>query len=228
MHEPWVESFASFLHDMGEAPSGHRLFRHDTTEHFIPGNCYWGPKAPRKAAPPQFRGMVAGRLTVLEPIDGDDATATLWRARCECGNDTEVLTSSLKQRSRQSCGCLAIEHRFRTHGATTGKRPTKAYRTWSALRQRLVVKMLEQPEIVRRRAAKFDSRWATFEGFFDDLGDAPDEAYLLVRIDDAAGYVNGNCVWYPKERMIQVNGGWAAKERQDLLAVAKASGLAAA
>lgn len=229
MHEPWQLSFTEFLRDMGEAPPGHRLFRHDTTEHFIPGNCYWAPKAERKAAPlPQYRGMVVGRLTVMEPIDGDDVTASTWRARCECGGEVNVSTTSMKLRSRQSCGCLAVDNQFRTHGATSGGRPTKAYKTWSALRQRLVLKFVDQPEYAKRRADKFDSQWSTFEAFVADVGDAPDDGHLLVRIEDAAGFVRGNCIWYPKARMVQVGGGWVAKDRMDLLAMAKSAGLAAA
>lgn len=50
-------------------------------------------------------GMRSGRLVAVEPTDMKRRNATLWRCRCDCGN--EFLTEAYKIRSQtvSSCGC---------------------------------------------------------------------------------------------------------------------------
>lgn len=224
MYEPWVASFPRFLADMGEAPPGYRLLRRDPMADFVPGNCYWGPK-PKRAPLPSLRGVVVGRLTIVEPVDGNDESATVWRAQCSCGTVIELAAHIARTRSRRSCGCLVLDKKSTTHGATVGGRPTRAYKMWSSLRQRLVLKFLDLPPIAKKRAPKFDPRWESFEAFYEDLGDPPDDGHLLTLVHEPAGYVSGNCLWYPKSRMVQFKGGWAAMDQDELLAAARAAGL---
>ncbi|MEN8719045.1 hypothetical protein [Marivita sp.] len=200
MHEPWVASFPRFLADMGEAPPGYRLLRHDPMGDFIPGNCYWGPK-PERAPLPSLRGVVVGRLTILEPVDGSEESAAVWRAQCSCGTVIELATHIARTRSRHSCGCIALDKKSTTHGATVGGRPTRAYKMWSSLRQRLVLKYVDLPPIAKKRAPKFDPRWESFEAFYEDLGDPPDDGYLLTRVDECALRTYAQCSSRP-ERMV--------------------------
>lgn len=50
-------------------------------------------------------GQVFGKLTALEPA-GKRGRDTVWRCRCECGNEAIVRTRDLRSGSVKSCGCL--------------------------------------------------------------------------------------------------------------------------
>lgn len=56
-----------------------------------------------------LKDKVFGRLTVIERIGTDNARHSIWKCRCECGNEVDILASNLKQGYTQSCGCLHSE-----------------------------------------------------------------------------------------------------------------------
>ena len=49
-----------------------------------------------------------GSLVVLYPVSKqrEDGSAVVWRCRCDCGKETNVLQSSLVAGNKKSCGCL--------------------------------------------------------------------------------------------------------------------------
>lgn len=49
-------------------------------------------------------GQRFGKLTVLEPAE-NLGSKTAWRCRCDCGQETVVLTQRLRDGHRTSCGC---------------------------------------------------------------------------------------------------------------------------
>lgn len=50
-----------------------------------------------------------GRLTVLEKAGSDSVGHLIWKCRCDCGNEINVLATNLIRRCTQSCGCLHSE-----------------------------------------------------------------------------------------------------------------------
>lgn len=50
-------------------------------------------------------GQIFSRLTVIEFV-GTRNNETLWRCKCECGNETVTSSHSLKRGNTRSCGCL--------------------------------------------------------------------------------------------------------------------------
>lgn len=50
-----------------------------------------------------------GRLLVLEYIGLNNKRAAVWKCQCDCGNICNAESSSLRQQTKQSCGCLMIE-----------------------------------------------------------------------------------------------------------------------
>ena len=53
-------------------------------------------------------GQKFGRLTALEPI-ARPGKRLVWKCRCDCGKEMEVMPQYLKNGSTQSCGCLGRE-----------------------------------------------------------------------------------------------------------------------
>lgn len=58
-------------------------------------------------------GVRSGKLVVIEPTTEKRRGATLWRCRCDCGN--ELLTEAYKIRSQKvlSCGCTRTEKKIK-------------------------------------------------------------------------------------------------------------------
>ena len=61
-------------------------------------------------------GQRIGRLTVLYRIDG--IINTTWHCKCDCGNEKDILGTSLRKKNpTQSCGCLIKEKASEIRGA---------------------------------------------------------------------------------------------------------------
>ena len=56
-----------------------------------------------------LEGMRFGRLIAIEVNGKDKYKNFLWRCKCDCGNETLVNSTQLRQGKTQSCGCLQRE-----------------------------------------------------------------------------------------------------------------------
>ena len=92
---------------------------------------------PRKL---DLAGQEFGRLTVIGPAE-NRGIHTMWRCRCNCGNEKAVQTSALRGGLVVSCGCYRDEVIRRSslkHGGAslaTGKQ-TRLYRIWKNMKSR--------------------------------------------------------------------------------------------
>lgn len=50
-------------------------------------------------------GQKFGMLTVISRADSNESGKRRWLCRCDCGRETEVLTSNLRRSPNVSCGC---------------------------------------------------------------------------------------------------------------------------
>lgn len=50
-------------------------------------------------------GQVFGHLEVMGEASMGVTGATMWRCRCDCGNEVVVMGTSLKNGNTKSCGC---------------------------------------------------------------------------------------------------------------------------
>lgn len=74
----------------------------------------------RRESRADLAGQTFGKLTTLEPA-GKRGQDTVWRCRCECGNETIVRTRDLRSGSIKSCGCLGGGARRDLTGQVFGK-----------------------------------------------------------------------------------------------------------
>ena len=79
----------------------------------------------------------------------------------------------------------------------TGK-PSTAYNSWNAMRQRTTNAKHKDWYLYGGRGIKCCDEWATFAGFYRDMGDRPDGT-SLDRIDVDGSYEPGNCRWATAE-----------------------------
>lgn len=54
-------------------------------------------------------GQKFAKLIVMKRVESDKRGGAAWLCKCECGNETIVLSNSLRRGNTKSCGCLLKE-----------------------------------------------------------------------------------------------------------------------
>lgn len=134
-------------------------------------------------------GQVFGKLTVLEQAGRDKLKKVLWRCKCECGNETVVVSGSLVTGNTTSCGC-ALKKAVTKHGGT-GK---SSYNTWRAMIRRCTVKTDKDYPRYGGKGVSVCPEWLVYENFMADMGE-PNGDETLDRIDVYGDYTKENCRW---------------------------------
>jgi hypothetical protein len=137
---------------------------------------------------------VYGRLTVLKRVVSDSRNR--WECRCSCGNKVTVAVKELRNGDTKSCGCIRktqLIARNTTHGLTH----THTYRKWQGMHRR--IKDTHNPRNKCYIGVTICKRWAKFENFYKDMGEAP-IGYSLERRSNSRGYSPSNCHWVPLEQ----------------------------
>lgn len=134
-----------------------------------------------------------GRLTILHRGKNISKQPS-WVCLCDCGNELQVVASSLKSARTRSCGCLRAEiskKTMTTHGMTN----SSEYSIWSAMKKRCFDVNNQDYKNYGGRGITVCDRWVnSFANFYADLGAKPD-GYSLDRIDVNGNYEPSNCKW---------------------------------
>lgn len=150
---------------------------------------------PKKA---DMTGRVIGRLLVIEECGRDAHRHTLWRCRCECGNEVIVSGDSLRRGCTTSCGCYKRE-RVVEANTTHGMCKTRLYYVWKSMLKRVgVIKGAseEDKHNYQDRLITVCSEWLVFENFRDwALSHGYREGLQIDRRDNDKGYCPENCQW---------------------------------
>ncbi len=151
-------------------------------------------------------GSVFGRLTVLRPERVSGRHGLKWVCRCNCGKRSTVSSLNLRNGMTTSCGCWMREEarargRLRiTHGHRRTGRPSRTYRSWSAMRQRC--HDANSPAFLDygARGISVCLAWRqSFDAFLNDMGLRPKDK-CLDRIDPRYGYFAANCRWATRKQ----------------------------
>jgi hypothetical protein len=138
-----------------------------------------------------------GRLVVIERAEQRYHSQILWVCRCDCGNSTEVPTSSLTRGGTRSCGCLRREVQRDLH-LKHGDARTPLYRVWVSMHDRCFNPNSGQWHNYGSRGIEICAEWSTYEPFGAWARANGYRADLSIERKDTNGnYTPDNCTWIP-------------------------------
>ena len=140
-------------------------------------------------------GMKFGRLTCEKVVGRSKFRQKLWLCRCNCGNETIVLSDNLRRNNTQSCGCLQKERAKESH-TIHSERKTKLYSIWSEMKKRCFNKNSKAYKNYGGKGIKVCEEWLNYPKFCKwAKANGYLEGLSIERMNIEKDYEPGNCKW---------------------------------
>lgn len=163
-------------------------------------------------------GKMFGKLTAMYYVGANKHKKAVWHVKCECGNEIDVVSSSLSSGNTLSCGCLQKEkarnnmgklhdkqwsndefrefkrrdmkERFTTHGARSRSNLNPLYSIWRGMFNRC-----RTISSYKRKRISVCTEWGKSFVAFQEwaMSHGYEKGKHLDRVDNAGSYEPNNC-----------------------------------
>ena len=142
--------------------------------------------------------VVAGAPPKIFPSQGHPHA--VWRVRCDCGIEKEVLQSNLHSGRTRSCGCEVLPgcaQWHKLHGRDGfGHQHRDEWIIWYHMLRRCNDPSYPSYPDYGGRGIRVCERWAkSFRTFYEDVAPRPSRKYSLDRVNNNGDYSLGNIRW---------------------------------
>ena len=147
----------------------------------------------------RLEGKRFGKLVVIEFV-GFKNHLSVWKCKCDCGNEKNVIGAYLTNGETKSCGCLQKEV-VTTHGGSN----SKLYQVYQSMIQRCCNKKAQEYERYGGRGITVCKLWLSDFANFRKwaMKNGYKEGLTIDRVNNDGNYCPENCKWSTMKEQAQ-------------------------
>lgn len=142
-----------------------------------------------------IKGKRFGKLIAIERVKNVKKKVS-WKCLCDCGKETNVLTTNLTSNRIKSCGCLKNQ-KLIERSTKHNQRHTKLYEVWKTMKQRCSNPNHISYHNYGGRGIIVCDEWKNnYQAFYEwSIKNGYKEGLSIDRINNDGNYEPSNCRW---------------------------------